>query len=407
MIASADKIKELIANKNVSELAAYMKDNNLELINGKIRAKDQELAKWYVEDFDKKQTVRKLSSNGLYGAILNEGCRFQDPRIGQSTTLTGRVITRHMNAGVNEALAGEYDHTGVCLIYGDTDSGYFSAWPVIKDDVAKGNIEWNKDIAVQLYNDVADQINDRFPTFMESAFHCSPEKGKLVRCGREIVAERGLFITKKRYAALIYDLDGKRQDVDGKPGKLKAMGLDLKRADTPKFVQDFLKDVLMEVLLGKEQEDIVSKIKAFKDDFKNLPPWKKGTPKRVNKLLSYSEKEKKLGKANMPGHVRAAMNWNRLRNIYSDKYSVEITDGMKAIVCKIKDNPTGMTSVAYPIDQAHLPDWFLELPFDHDLMESSVVDKKLENLLCTLDNWDEIQNLISDNNAAFDDLFGF
>ena len=31
-----------------------------------------------------------------------------------------------------------------------------------------------------------------------------------------------------------------------------------------------------------------------------------------------------------------------------DKYSQEIVDGMKVIVCKLKTNPLGYTSVAYP-----------------------------------------------------------
>ena len=34
------------------------------------------------------------------------------------------------------------------------------------------------------------------------------------------------FITKKRYAMLVFDNEGKREDVDGKAGKIKAMGLD-------------------------------------------------------------------------------------------------------------------------------------------------------------------------------------
>ena len=41
---------------------------------------------------------------------------------------------------------------------------------------------------------------------------------------------------KKRYAALIYDLEGNRQDVDNR--KLKAMGLDLKGMII-RFVQNF------------------------------------------------------------------------------------------------------------------------------------------------------------------------
>ena len=74
------------------------------------------------EYWDKRQLVKKINLNSLYGAILNEGCRFFDKRIGQSTTLTGRQIAKHMAATVNEIVTGEYNHIGKSIIYGDTDS---------------------------------------------------------------------------------------------------------------------------------------------------------------------------------------------------------------------------------------------------------------------------------------------
>ena len=40
----------------------------------------------------------------------------------------------------------------------------------------------------------------------------------------------------------------------------------------------------------------------------------------------------------MSGHVRASINWNTLKRMNSDKYSQEIMDGMKVIVCKLKKN---------------------------------------------------------------------
>jgi DNA polymerase elongation subunit (family B) len=49
-----------------------------------------------IEYWDKRQLVKKINLNSLYGAILNPGCRFFDKRIGQSTTLTGRTIVKHM-----------------------------------------------------------------------------------------------------------------------------------------------------------------------------------------------------------------------------------------------------------------------------------------------------------------------
>ena len=45
-----------------------------------------------------------------------------------------------------------------------------------------------------------------------------------------------------------------------------------------------------------------------------------------------------------------------------------------------------MTSIAYPVDQEHLPDWFKELPFDHEGMEDALIDSKLKNLVGVL-NW--------------------
>ena len=117
------------------------------------------------------------------------------------------------------------------------------------------------------------------------------------------------------------------------------MGLDLKRSDTPVFVQDFLSEVLMMVLQGKTETDVLEKISAFREEFKSRPGWDKGSPKRANNMTKYSEAEEKQGRANMPGHVRASINWNKCRTMYGDKYSTPITDGAKVIVCKLKNNP--------------------------------------------------------------------
>ena len=356
------------------------------------------------EYWDKRQLVKKINLNSLYGAILNPGCRFFDKRIGQSTTLTGRTIARHMDAYVNECITGKYDHVGDAIIYGDTDSCYFTAYPVLKKEIDEGRMTWNRNTVIALYDSIADQVNLSFPGFMEQAFHCPREMGAIIRGGREIVADKGLFITKKRYAVLFYDKDGKRYDVGGKPGKVKAMGLDLKRSDTPKVIQEFLSDILDDVLNGVDKDPIVEKIRDFKMLFKERPGWEKGSPKRVNNLTMYGNKEIKEGKTNMPGHVRAAINWNNLRRMNSDNYSLAVVDGMKVIVCKLKQNPLGWTSIAYPTDEQHLPKWFCELPFDDAEMEATVIDGKVDNLLGVLD-WD----LASATNTTntFQSLFEF
>jgi DNA polymerase elongation subunit (family B) len=354
--------------------------------------------------WDKRQLVKKINLNSLYGAILNPGCRFFDKRIGQSTTLTGRAIARHMDAYINECITGKYDHVGEAVIYGDTDSCYFSAWSVLKNEVAEGRMDWSKETCIQLYDSIADQVNDSFPGFMEQAFHCPRSMGELIKCGREMVADRSLFITKKRYAVNIIDHEGTRLDVGGKIGKTKATGLDLKRSDTPKVIQEFLLEILNKILSGVQRDDVIEHIRKFKYEFRERPGWEKGSPKRVNNLTKYGAAEAAQGRANMPGHVRAALNWNNMRRMNSDNYSMQIVDGMKTIVCKLKSNALGWTSIGYPTDEQRLPAWFTELPFDDGLMEATVVDQKIDNLLGVLE-WDLASATNTEN--TFTSLFSF
>ena len=355
-----------------------------------------------IEYWDKRQLVKKINLNSLYGALLNPGCRFFDKRIGQSTTLTGRQIAKHMAAESNKVITGTYDHVGDAIIYGDTDSAYFSAFPILKKEIESGAIPWTKESVIKLYDQVAEEVNKTFIEFMGKAFHCPKGRADVIQAGREIVAENGLYITKKRYATLIYDEEGMRKDIDG-PGKVKAMGLDLKRSDTPEFMQNFLSELLLMVLTDKKESEVLERITEFRKDFKLRPGYEKGSPKRANKVTEYRKKEEKQGKANMPGHVRASINWNTLKRMNGDRYSQTIVDGMKVIVCKLKQNPLGYTSVAYPTDELRLPDWFKELPFDNEAMEETIIDNKLGNLIGVL-NWDVASTL---QHNTFQTLFDF
>ena len=356
-----------------------------------------------IEYWDKRQLVKKINLNSLYGAILNPGCRFFDKRIGQSTTLTGRQIVKHMSAEVNNTIAGEYDHVGKAVIYGDTDSVYFSAWPILQNDVESGKLDWSTEKAIALYDQVCEQVDTTFQDFMARAFHCPKSRAEVIKAGREIVASSGLYITKKRYAALVVDNEGFRTDVDGKPGKVKAMGLDLRRSDTPVYMQEFLMEILLMVLQEYDEADVLERITKFRKEFQDMPGWEKGSPKRANKIGYYQKEEQRKGKANMPGHVRASINWNTLKRMNGDRYSQEIVDGMKVIVCKLKQNPLGYTSVAYPTDELRLPDWFKELPFDDAAMAETIIDNKLGNLIGVLDY--DLED--TKQHTTFNSLFDF
>ena len=356
------------------------------------------------EYYDKRQLVRKILLNSAYGALLNEHCRFYDKRIGQSVTLSGRQIVKHMMSTINETVEGKYTHEGEAIVYGDTDSCYFSAYTTLKPQIDAGDLVWDKDVCIGLYDSIAEEANASFPAFLERAFHAPRKNGEIIKAGRELIGDRSIFITKKRYAINIFDKEGKRKDKDGKLGDIKAMGLDLKRADTPKYVQEFLMDVLEMVLQrGKLRDDVIERVREFKKVMGSQESWTKGSPKSVNNLTKHTQAFEKTGTCKV-GHARAAINWNYLRRVHGDNYSMQIVDGMKIVVCKLKPNALGFNSIAYPVDELRLPEWFKELPFDDDEMEKTLVDEKIDNLLGVLD-WDIKSNI--DVKSTFTDLFSF
>jgi hypothetical protein len=105
----------------------------------------------------------------------------------------------------------------------------------------------------------------------------------------------------------------------------------------------------------------------------------------------------------IPGHVRASINYNAMRFANGDNYSLQIMDGSKVVVCRLKPNPMGYTSIAYPTDEMQIPKWFKDMPFDEEAMEEAVLDKKIQNVLGVM-NWDLKS---ANDSAAFQQFFEF
>ncbi len=293
------------------------------------------------------------------------------------------------------------------------NSSYFSAAPVMDAEMSK---DMTNDDYIALYDEVAEQTNASFAGFMDRTFNTGLKRGSVIAAGRELVASRALFIKKKKYACLLYEFEGERFDRPDKKPKLKVMGLDLKRADTPAYMQKFLEEVLMDVLTGGNEKSVLKKVADFRTLFKTKPAWEKGSPKKVSNLSTYGSKKKMAdqvelfnrkgianqGKVNLPEHVLASIQWNALLDRYGDRHSMRITDGSRIIVCKMKPNNMNIRAVAYPVDEPHLPEWFKEMPFNVELMETTIIDKKISNLLGVLE-W----NLANTHNNDVDDLIVF
>jgi DNA polymerase elongation subunit (family B) len=104
-----------------------------------------------------------------------------------------------MGAETNRLLTGDYNHQGETIIYGDTDSVYFSAAPALPEGT-----KMDLEMATELYDSVSNTVSDSFPNFMKNDFNVPLHQGEVIKAGREVVGRAGLFITKKRYAIKDY-----------------------------------------------------------------------------------------------------------------------------------------------------------------------------------------------------------
>ena len=333
------------------------------------------------------QYVFKIKLNSFYGALNNKHFRFYDLRMGESTTGTGRMILLHQCSMVTEILDGEYastdrevteiskrtgelvTHVGYSdkwsVVYGDTDSTYF----VTRAD--------NPDEAIVVADEIGKLCNDSFPEFMRNQFLCGEGYDQIIKTGREIVSDRGIFVKKKRYILHIIDNEGEKVD------KIKVMGLDTKKTTLPKDVSDKLNGFVERLLKKENWDDIAKDIVAYKtfiettDDLQYI-----GLPKGVKKVETYTEILEGDINAKVPGHVRAAIHYNMALKKYDDKESIAISSGMKIRVYYIMRPLGKFKAIAIPVDIETVPDWFEKNYEVHRKMHvERLVDNPLGNII--------------------------
>lgn len=249
----------------------------------------------------------------------------------------------------------------------------------------------NKEEAVEVADFVAAEITSRFPAFMRRNFNCQPGHDTRISASREIVGSKGLFLNaKKKYTIKVVNLDG--FDLD--PPKLKTVGSEMKKADTPKVIQDFLKELMDIILDGGPYEQVEKFINTKRREvvLAVKDPITLGVSKQINNLDAlYAEwrRTEKVGsgKVRLPGHVRAAVNYNELVQEF-DKGAQPLKAGDKGIIFYLQPNERDLKAIAFPADTDRFPQWFLDnFKLDRKLTEKKMIDAKLLRIFEAM-NWE-------------------
>lgn len=293
------------------------------------KTKDPSL-KSKIAKYNNFQMARKIQLNSLFGAAGNKYFRYYDDRIAEGITMTGQLIIRTASRAIDDYLNEIMGTEGeVYSFYSDTDSCYITLDKLVKkyyNDLPKHKI-------VDILDKVAtEKIEPAIAKAMSELAQYTNAREEKITFKREAIADRGIWIAKKRYALNVYDNEGVRYEVP----KLKVMGLEIVRSSTPAPVRESLREAVQLCLTGDEKQ-LQSFVEKTWQDFQALAAEEIAFPRGCNNLAKYTSRAD-IYKKGTPIHVRGALLYNKLLkdNNLTLKYP-EINEGDKIKFLYLKE----------------------------------------------------------------------
>ena len=251
---------------------------------------------------DKRQLGYKVTANSLYGQMGSSVSTFFEKDVAASITAIGRMMIMYAKTMIEQIYGDslyttkEYGEvrTRASYVYGDTDSVFFTF--NLEDPVTGQPIRGKK--ALEITIEIA----------QESAKICSLFLPPPMKLAYEKTLMSFILLSKKRYVGMLYETNPNK-------GKLKFMGLSLKRRDACDYLKDvyggvltilmkdpnniqaatdFLAKSLDDLIKGQVSMDKLAITKSLKSDYKN--------PKQIaHNVLAERIGEREPGNKPKPG----------------------------------------------------------------------------------------------------------
>jgi DNA polymerase elongation subunit (family B) len=225
---------------------------------------------------EKRQLAYKVTANSLYGQCGSPTSAFCEKDIAASTTATGRMMIIYARRIIEEVYkariytleSGEKVKTNAEYIYGDTDSVFFTFNLENPQTGEKIRGKPALEITIEIAQDAAKLCSQWLKPPMELSY--------------EKTLMPFILVAKKKYVGMLYETDPNK-------GKLKYMGLSIKRRDSCDYLKDvyggilnilmkeyniqkaieFLDKSLSNLLKGEVSKDKLMMTKQLKSDYKN------------------------------------------------------------------------------------------------------------------------------------------
>lgn len=432
-----------IIPKFVNEWFNKRKEFKKKMIDAKKKGnKDQ--AQYY----DLLQWTNKILINSVYGFLGTRYSRFYDVDNARAVTLTGQSIIKKSFNHLNNYFEHKWNISKLgkslnvenfnnIVVYCDTDSIYVHGGRLLEssnintneiftqEELEKLKTEYGADEITQENNNINIKIKDKvisheikhervincinriFEPVIQKLIDDEMKKFTLTTCNckenkisfkRESICRSAIFVEKKKYAMWVLNDEG-NVPID----KLKVVGLDIVRANTPYVAKKALKEIVFNMLKKIDRDFTVNEIRKTREKFFASPIEDISFNSPINGLIKYTDKfdaNNEQFKAT-PFHVRGAIIYNQ---IMKDKVELHskydfIYNGDKAKVIYLKTSPTQEYNVI-----SYKGKWPTELGLTDNIdyeQQFSVSTLNLLNKLFNLLNWE----LPQFDCYSFDDLF--
>jgi len=268
------------------------------------KTKDPKLKKT-ISKFNNIQMAKKISLNSAYGALGNVWFRYYNILVAEAITTSGqfaiRFIERALNGYLNKILKTDGEDY---IIASDTDSVYICfdklVGKVFKDETDKSKIV---DFLDKVATDKIEPFIDK--SYQELAEYVNAYEQKM-QMKREVIADKGIWVAKKRYILNTHDVEGVRY----KEPKLKMMGVEAVKSSTPAACREKIKEALT-IIMNEDSKVLNNFIQDFRKEFMTLKPELVAYPRSVNGLLKWTESHN-LFKKGAPIHCKGAILYNHL-----------------------------------------------------------------------------------------------
>ena len=272
--------------------------------------------------------------------------------------------------------------TNYCA-YMDTDSVYIHAEPILKNlypNFQQMTSEEKDSALEKLALEYQDIITDSYDTLASECFNVNNHR---LEMKTECVIRSAYFRATRRYAQWITKQEGIAKE------SLDVKGLEFKKANFPPILGKFFKNILVDVLKGTEQEEIITRVKEFKSQILDgtISLTELGNPQSVKKLNKYVSRKPRAGEMfstlekGATAAIKATVAYNDLLRFWklNTQYPY-ITQGSKIKWIYLKPKPYQIESLAF-MPGADIPpkiNEFIEKYADRKKIFDSILLNKLE-----------------------------